>query len=180
MKIQLALKHLHTVGKHRREVRRLCFKCGLYWQGLVHDLSKYSLVEFIPQIKYWTGKRSPIDEEIDDIGYSSAWLHHKGRNKHHYEYWLDPAHCKEPVEIPKKYIVEMFCDRVAASKTYRGNDYKQTDPISYLVLKRRKEQFLMNAKSYKILHILCDCLALYGEDYVCKRIREWLKGATNF
>ena len=101
MKIQLALKHLHTVGKHRREVRRLCFKCGLYWQGLVHDLSKYSLVEFIPQIKYWTGKRSPIDEEIDDIGYSSAWLHHKGRNKHHYEYWLDPAHCKEfPKAVP--------------------------------------------------------------------------------
>lgn len=74
--------HLRTVMRHRREVRKLCFKCGLYWQGLTHDLSKYSPTEFISGIKFFIGKGSPHLGEREAYGYSKAWLHHKGRPLH--------------------------------------------------------------------------------------------------
>ena len=66
-----------------------CFMRGLYRLGLVHDLSKYSWTEFSVGAKYYQGTRSPNDAERESKGYSSAWLHHKGRNKHHLEYWVD-------------------------------------------------------------------------------------------
>ncbi|MDE7214709.1 MAG: catalase, partial [Clostridia bacterium] len=84
-------KHLATVTRHRRTVRRLCFKCGLIKQGLAHDLSKFSPAEFWAGVKYYQGNRSPQAREREVIGYSAAWLHHKGKNKHHFEYWTDYA-----------------------------------------------------------------------------------------
>ena len=97
-------------------------------------MSKYSPTEFIPGVKYYTGTKSPNEGERIDKGYSVAWLHHKGRNKHHFEYWMDYSnvtHRNDPVEMPYNYVVEMFCDRVAASKIYNGSLYKETDPIDY-------------------------------------------------
>ena len=87
--VQKFFGHLKTVTKHRRMVRKLCFKCGLYWQGLTHDLSKYSPTEFWNGVKFYTGTKSPHLGEREKYGYSKAWLHHKGRNKHHAEYWQD-------------------------------------------------------------------------------------------
>ena len=82
-------EHLKTVNRHRRLVRRYCFKLGLYWQGLTHDLSKYSPTEFWRSAKYYQGFRSPNDQERSETGVSLSWLHHKGRNRHHFEYWID-------------------------------------------------------------------------------------------
>ena len=94
--------HLRTVHKHRKMVRKLCFKCGLYWQGLTHDLSKYSHTEFWNGVKYITGTASPHVGERKVKGYSDAWLHHHNRNKHHAEYWVDIVDGKSvPVNIPK-------------------------------------------------------------------------------
>ena len=126
--------HLRTITKHRHMVIKHCKKAGILWQGLRHDLSKYSPTEFIPGVKYYTGTKSPNEGERIDKGYSVAWLHHKGRNKHHFEYWMDYSnvtHRNDPVEMPYNYVVEMFCDRVAASKIYNGSLYKETDPIDY-------------------------------------------------
>ena len=125
--------HLKTVNKHRREVRKLCFKCGLYWQGLTHDLSKYSFVEFWNGIKFYTGVKSPHVGEREAYGYSKAWLHHKGVNKHHAEYWQDimPNGHTEPIPMPMRYVVEMICDRVAASKIYLGDKFTQHSPLEY-------------------------------------------------
>ncbi len=131
-------KHFVTITKHRWKVREGCFKVGLYRQGLMHDLSKYSPTEFLVGVKYYQGTRSPNNAEREDKGYSSAWLHHKGRNKHHYEYWID--YCSHgakndgvmvPVPMPDRYIAEMIMDRIAASKTYRGSEYKDSDPLDY-------------------------------------------------
>ena len=111
-----------------------CFRLGLYRQGLLHDMSKYSLVEFLPGIKYYQGNRSPNEAERTEKGYSAAWLHHKGRNKHHMEYWIDyPGNGKamEGVEMPLCYVAEMFCDRVAASKTYLKDQYHDGSPWEY-------------------------------------------------
>ena len=114
--------HLRTVHRHRALVRKYCFRLGLYWQGLTHDLSKYSPVEFWAGVKYFQGDHSPNDAQRRAYGYSAAWLHHKGRNRHHFEYWTDYGLKGEGVvgvEMPKKYVAEMFCDRLAASKVYR-------------------------------------------------------------
>ena len=85
------LKHFFTVARHRWLVRKHCFKCGLIKQGLFHDLSKYSPSEFWAGARYYQGNRSPQAREREIYGYSAAWLHHKGRNKHHFEYWTDFA-----------------------------------------------------------------------------------------
>ncbi len=171
-------KHLKTVHTHRKAVRKLCFKCGLYKQGLLHDLSKYSLTELIPSIRYWTGDHSPIDNQIKDIGYSEAWLHHKGRNKHHYEYWIDQSHGEPEIlcKMPMKYIAEMFCDRVAASKTYLGYKYTDDAPLKYAESKAEREQRLMHPDTYAIIIKLLKDLAEHGEEFVCKKIRNELHG----
>lgn len=133
------MKHLSTINHHRRLVRQGCFKIGLIFQGLTHDLSKYSPSEFFVGIKYFQGDRSPNNAEREAIGYSSAWLHHKGRNRHHYEYWIDyNSHGKKegedimvPVPMPDRYIAEMIMDRIAASKTYQGDKYTDQSPLNY-------------------------------------------------
>ena len=110
----------------------LCFKCGLYKQGLLHDLSKYSPTELKTGAKYWVGTRSPNSIERETIGYSTAWLHHKGRNKHHWEYWVDfSREGVVPAKMPTRYVVEMFCDRVAATMVYRGENFDVSAPLDY-------------------------------------------------
>ena len=109
----------------------LCFKCGLYKQGLLHDLSKYSPTELKTGAKYWVGTRSPNSIERETIGYSTAWLHHKGRNKHHPEYWYDPMSRNPMPVIPYKYIVEMICDNLAAGIVYNGKRWRNDTQLKY-------------------------------------------------
>ena len=106
--------HLRTINRHRALVRKYCFRLGLYWQGLTHDLSKYAPVEFFAGVKYFQGDHSPNDAQRKEHGYSASWLHHKGRNRHHFEYWTDYSPTGEGivgVEMPRKYVAEMFCLR---------------------------------------------------------------------
>ena len=128
-----ALKHFGTITKHKILVMKECFRVGLYRQGLLHDLSKYSWTEFRVGCKYYQGNRSPNNAEREDKGFSSAWLHHKGRNKHHYEYWIDYGLDGSPeltgMKMPVRYVVEMFLDRIAASKVYKGDLYKDSNPL---------------------------------------------------
>lgn len=129
-------KHFNTITYHKWLVLKGCFAVGLYKQGLLHDLSKYSPSEFLVGAKYFQGDRSPNNAEREYKGYSSAWLHHKGRNKHHYEYWIDYSikggkGGMEPVPMPKKYIAEMVMDRIAACKVYRGKAYTDSAPLEY-------------------------------------------------
>lgn len=135
--------HWSTVRQHRKLVRQLCFKQGLYWQGLIHDLSKYSLTEFWNGVKFYTGTRSPHIGERKAYGYSKAWLHHKGRNKHHAEYWQDIRSngTTEPIEMPRKYLIEMICDRVAASKTYLKDEYTDSAPLEYYLSHKDENKF---------------------------------------
>ena len=129
--------HLHTVNRHRRMVRHYCFRLGLVWQGLTHDLSKYSPTEFWRGVKYYQGWRSPNDQERLENGVSLAWLHHKGRNRHHFEYWIDYCRREDGTiyiggcKMPKKYVVEMLMDRIAASKIYMKDKYTDTSPLEY-------------------------------------------------
>jgi hypothetical protein len=171
--------HLKTVHTHRKNVRKLCFKCGLYKQGLLHDFSKYSPAEFIPSVHYWTGDKSPLDNQIADIGYSTAWLHHKGHNKHHYEYWIDQSHGDPAIicNMPLKYIAEMFCDRVAACKVYLGDKYTIHAALDYALSKKDREEQLMSHDTYQTLILWLNILANDGEDFVCQYIKSRLRAA---
>ena len=140
--------HLRTVHKHRKMVRKLCFKCGLYWQGLTHDLSKYSPTEFWRGVKYFTGTASPHIGERKEYGYSEAWLHHHNRNKHHAEYWVDIVEGKSaPIKIPFKYLAEMICDRVAASMIYLKDKFTDRAPLEYYLTHKDENQFSENTRA---------------------------------
>jgi hypothetical protein len=133
--------HLSTVNKHRREVRKLMKQCGIR-DGWKHDLSKYSPVEFWNGVKYYTGTASPHFGERKDKGYSDAWLHHKGHNKHHGEYWHDIVNGKtQPINMPARYFVEMICDRIAASKIYLGDKFVPSAPLDYYLSHQDENQF---------------------------------------
>lgn len=160
-----AWKHFKTITYHKYLVMKGCFAVGLYKQGILHDLSKYSPTEFMIGAKYYQGTRSPNNAEREIIGYSTAWLHHKGRNKHHYEYWIDYSKTWGkgfvPVPMPKRYIIEMFIDRIAASKVYNEKNYKNSDPMNYY--NYGKDYAPIHENTKKILEFLLEMLAEHGE-----------------
>lgn len=169
--------HFKTITAHKLLVMKYCFKAGLYRQGLTHDLSKYSPSEFLMGVKYYQGDRSPNNAEREDRGYSSAWLHHKGRNKHHIEYWTDYAQGAEkklvPVEMPKKYVAEMLCDRIAASRIYKKDKYTDASPYEYYM--SSKEKSMIHPATDKLLTELLIMLKEQGEDAVFKRLKTLAK-----
>lgn len=117
-------KHFKTITKHKWYVMKACFKAGIYWQGLTHDLSKYSITEFSSSAAYFQGDKSPIKVEKIKNGYSFAWQHHQGVNKHHWQYWIDFEHGELIViEMPAKYVIEMLCDWIGAGKAYNKGQW---------------------------------------------------------
>lgn len=158
-------KHFKTITYHRWLVLKGCFRVGLYRQGLTHDLSKYSPAEFWVGVKYYQGTRSPNNAEREAIGYSSAWLHHKGRNRHHYEYWIDysirvPGGMM-PVAMPRKYIAEMIMDRIAACKVYNGKDYTDSSALEYY--KMGRDPAPLHEETRKWLEFFLTMLSEKGE-----------------
>ena len=172
--------HFKTITRHRMLVCEGCFKVGLYYQGLVHDLSKYNPVEFMTGVKYFQGDRSPNAAERDAIGYPMAWLHHKGRNYHHNEFWTDFG--KEfpngvrGVKMPIKYLVENYMDRVAACKVYQKEKY--TDRSAWEYFDRSRNYIIMHPETKKMLEKMLLVLAEKGEDEANRYIRHLLKKGT--
>lgn len=163
--------HLKTITKHRHKVIWHCFKAGIFRQGLKHDLSKYSPTEFWQGVRYYQGTRSPNEAERENIGYSRAWIHHKGRNPHHFEYWTDyniNTKQLEPVPMPRRYVVEMFCDRVAASKIYRGKDYCDSDPLDYYMREKSRK---IHPETERQIKFLLNMLKEKGEKETFRYIR---------
>jgi len=168
-----AWKHFVTITAHRMRVMQGCFRVGLYWQGLTHDLSKYSPTEFWRGAKYYQGNRSPNAEEREEKGYSEAWMHHKGRNRHHYEYWSDlntKTRRYAPVQMPRRYLVEMVMDRRAACKTYQGKGYCRGSELEYL--ERSKEHLEMHPETLRQLEYILTMLKEKGEKSTFRYIRN--------
>ena len=123
--------------------------------------------------KYYQGYRSPINQERLELGYSKAWLHHKGRNRHHFEYWNDvnPAtKMYEPVKMPLRFVKEMFCDRVAASKIYQGKSYTDEHPLTYF--RRGNARKKMHADTADLLEEWLVMLAEQGEAATFAHLRS--------
>ncbi|MBQ8494585.1 MAG: catalase [Clostridia bacterium] len=171
-----AWQHFSTITRHRHKVIAHCFRAGIGWQGLFHDLSKYSPSEFIPGAKHWQGVRSPNAVERELYGHSTAWMHHKGRNKHHFEYWTDyniVSHKIEPVKMPLRYLIEMLCDRMAASKIYQGEKYTDRSPLEYFLNGRAR--YFMHPETADELERLLVILAEQGEEAVFAETRRLLR-----
>lgn len=177
MKLYNVFKHLKTICKHRHLVFIHCCKAGIPIQGLLHDLSKFYPTEFWTSVKYYQGYRSPNSKEREVKGYSNSWLHHKGRNKHHMEYWIDystdqSAKGMTGMKMPVKYVVEMFCDRVAACKTYNKEEYTDSDALNYYM--KGRHQNIINEETENLLINLLTMLEKYGESETFKYIRNML------
>lgn len=159
-----AWQHFKTITRHRHLVMKNCFRVGLYKQGLLHDLSKYSPAEFRIGAGYYQGTRSPNAAEREEKGYSEAWMHHKGRNRHHFEYWTDLSMQTgqyEPVAMPRRYLVEMVMDRIAASRVYKGAQYTDGSALEYF--HRSKETKLLHPDTKRELEFLLTMLRDRGE-----------------
>ena len=159
-----AWQHFKTITRHRALVRKNCFRVGLYWQGLTHDLSKFTPTEFKVGAKYFQGTRSPNGAERQEIGWSTAWIHHKGRNRHHFEYWNDldlTTKRYESVPMPRKYVAESIMDRIAACRVYEGDGYTDASALNYL--DRSLDGQLMHPATYREMRFLLTMLKDKGE-----------------
>ena len=167
------LQHFKTITYHRYLVMCGCFRVGLYWQGLTHDLSKYSPTEFWTGARYYQGTRSPNAAEREEKGFSEAWMHHKGRNRHHYEYWTDMSRqtrCYESVIMPRKYLVEMVMDRRAACMVYQGKDYTDGSALAYFTKSRERE--LMHPETKWQLQYILTMLQDNGEKQTFRYLKQ--------
>lgn len=146
------IKHFILINTHKFYVCLYCFKAGIYWRGLIHDISKFSLIEFVESIKFYDGKKSPIINAKLNRGYSLAWQHHKGCNTHHYEYWIDKID-NEVVGIKMPYddVIELICDYIAAGRTYLKNDFSYADEYEWWMNKLKNEHPAINKETANII-----------------------------
>ena len=176
--------HFKTITSHKLLVMKYCFKVGLYKQGFLHDLSKYSPTEFMVGAKYYQGTRSPNNAEREATGVSTSWLHHKGRNKHHFEYWVDygigAEHVLAGMPMPRKYIAEMIMDRISASRTYHPETYTDASPLEYFLKGKERLWFIHPDTSAQIEYLL-RMLAVKGEKKTLWYIKHvYLKNKGRF
>jgi len=152
-------KYLKYLLKHKFYVGKECFKIGLFYRGLIHDLSKFTLSEFIPYAKHFHGPKSYKDSaKRDKTGYYKptntgdpdfdlAWLFHKNRNKHHWQYWIIPEleenEKQVAIEIPEIYIKEMVCDWLGAAQA-QGKERKSV--LNWW--KENKHKMIFHSNSY--------------------------------
>lgn len=163
------VSHFKTITLHKYYVFKFMCNAGLPIQGLIHDMSKYHPVEFFSSARYFSGDRSPIDNEKVEKGYSLAWQHHKGHNPHHPEYWLDnltkPGEEPIPIIMPYSYAVEMICDWLAAGIVYEKEAWTHDTPMNWFKnvgCKRRIHPAILhfayivldNIKRYKSLNCI--------------------------
>ena len=167
-----ALGHFKTITHHKLLVMQYCFRVGLIRQGLMHDMSKYSPTEFRVGAKYYSGTRSPNAAEREELGYSTAWLHHKGRNKHHLEYWIDYGGRDMVLmghPMPTRYMVELCLDRIAACRVYHGKNYTDRDPLDYL--EHSRDSRMMHPQTQAQVVEILNMLAEKGEKETLRYIR---------
>ena len=165
--LKKTLLHLRKICIHKYWVARYCFKCGLYWQGITHDLSKLSWTEFWESVRYYQGDSSPINEAKKDKGYSLAWQHHKGHNPHHYEHWTDNYDSETTcIAMPYKYAVELICDWIGAGRAYQSKDFTYKGEYEYVYNKLKAAKMHPNTKDF--IGFIFENLAICEKD----RIKE--------
>jgi len=158
------LAHFKKICVHKYWVAYYCFKAGLYWQGIMHDMSKFSWIEFWESVKYYQGTSSPINACKADKGYSLAWQHHKGCNPHHYEYWTDNydkgTTC---IQMPYKYAVELICDYLGAARAYLGKEFSYKKELEWWENKCKNNPLKMHENTKNFISYIFSNLAYIEE-----------------
>ena len=135
------LHYLKYVLVHKWWVMVECFKVGLFWRGIVHDMSKFLPSEFIPYARFFHGKKvrsktgyyKPTD--TGDLAFDMAWFRHQKRNDHHWQWWVLPEDERGVKLLPmsEEARLEMLCDWRGAGRAqgtpdtlawYRANGHK--------------------------------------------------------
>lgn len=186
IKLKNIIKHLKLILKHKYYVCKYCFKFGLYWQGIVHDLSKFNLIEFWTSVKYYQGNRSPVNAEKEDKGYSVAWMHHYHRNKHHWMYWIDFDDNQNivPLKIPYKYLLESIADWISAGIVYEKDKFTWREPYEFyrdrIRINNKISETIFHPKTRMLYDRILVDLASSGLDWVCYNIKNgWYKKLYN-
>jgi len=106
------IQYLLYLIKHKWYVFIECYKLGIVWQGITHDLSKFLLDEMIPYAKHFYGEKTKESKEqfLDSFRLLCK------RNKHHWQYWCDKS-LSQPKDIENQYILKMMADWRAMGKT---------------------------------------------------------------
>lgn len=153
-------QYFKQIMLHKKYVFEECAKCGIIWQGIVHDLSKFSRQEFTRSARRYFGKQT---QEVKDE-YIEAWMHHKGCNPHHWEYWIDYRKDGGIItyKIPYNYVVEMVCDWIGAGKAYEKEEWNQSEPLEYYNKVRRGRHFNMDTE--ELICKFLNCIKNYGLD----------------
>lgn len=167
-------KHTMRILKHKYFVFKYCCKLGIPWQGLLHDLSKFSPTEFIESIKYYQDGISPIDVCKKKNGYSKAWFHHKGHNPHHCEFWTD-NYGTNPIahKMPDKYVRELIADYIGAAKAYFGEkNFTYANEREWW--EKRRKILLIHPDTEAVITFVFDTLVRFEkqEDEVFKTLRN--------
>jgi len=124
------IKYFLTITKHKYYVGVECLRRGLYFQAILHDMSKFSLSEFIISSRYWGGNSRQREESESE--YKFAWLHHIHQNKHHWEHWVITEDGKpKALKMPQKYVLEMLCDWIGAGKAYKNEEWTPREPLDF-------------------------------------------------
>lgn len=74
------------------------------------------------------------------------------------------------MKMPVKYVVEMFIDRVSASKNYRKEAYTDRDPLEYY--ENGKNIHILHPETRELLERLLHMLAEQGEEATYDYIRR--------
>jgi len=119
------VQYLSYIVRHKYYVGKECFKVGLYWRGLKHDISKLMPREFFPYTDHFYNNKSRIrdktgyyDPLMQPDAFKVAWLHHQSLNDHHWQYWVLPNDVHDITFIPMSddAILEMICDWMGAAQ----------------------------------------------------------------
>lgn len=167
MELKNIFLHFKKICIHKYWVGYYCFKAGLYWQGITHDLSKFSPVEFWESVKYYQGTSSPIDAAKKSKGYSKAWFHHRSRNPHHHVYWLDDFdEGGYAIMMPEKYVAEMFCDFLGAGRAYWGDKFTPQDELAWW--NKKKVTMAAHPQTKEFINEMFRAYVRHGEQVINK------------
>ena len=106
-------KNLVYILQHKWYVLVECWKEGLYWQGLMHDLSKFAPMEFVAYANRFYHEKDLSPEQVlhDEEAFQYAWLHHQHHSKHHWSYWVVSPANHEAVRMPTQTASHAIGDR---------------------------------------------------------------------
>lgn len=162
------VKYLKYVLRHKWYVMIECFRFGLIWRGIMHDMSKLRPSEFIPYANFFYGNGNDIRSRRDKSGYYKptdtgdkefdfAWLFHQKRNSHHWQWWVLPEDGGglKVLEMSDVAILEMVCDWLGAGKAQgkfspKNDKFKETRAW-YSV---NKEKMQLHPKTRRIVEYI--------------------------